>query len=506
MRPVRIAFNSAMNISRRDALKASALAIGSIAVSQPLLQTARAESPRDGKAKVFPIRELYAPAHFGNSYEAMWPLEMKAYLAEMKWWGFNRYSDWITTTDIRNPYVSDATWDLAREQLERKKKAYLAAQELGLELNLIITLNHVYLDQLRPEIEAKKTSKIFGQLICPSQPAGRKLILANFEAWFRDFADSGIRLSTFTAFAYDYGGCDCAQCRPWILTFAKLTKEVHDLAKKFHPGIEPWFCSWWWTPEEHALVNDWAKAEAPDWLKGFSLHMEYEHTRFKDVAVPEGCRKIAFFHNSYADTRRSFDIYAKWGPTIAPKRIPQSLTDLAAQGADGFQAYSEGIFDDCNKALLAGLASGKFADTQSVLTEYASRYFNTKPAETKRWANWLAAWGVRTDVNLAKASEEFTKLSGNASPGWRVEHWRSKLKLEAIDRAIGKPKDNEWTAEKLKLADDFWAEQEHLSRDVYKLGPVRHVFARKFCAPDWYDSWQKKTRVAPKQGILRPDA
>src|SRR6188472_2863044 len=56
----------------------------------------------------FPIRECYCPAHFGNSYEAMWPREMEAYLAELKWWGFNRYSDWITTTDIRSPYTSDA--------------------------------------------------------------------------------------------------------------------------------------------------------------------------------------------------------------------------------------------------------------------------------------------------------------------------------------------------------------------------------------------------------------
>ena len=69
----------------------------------------------------FPIRECYCPAHFGNSYEAMGPREMAAYLAEMKWMGFNRYGDWITTTDICNPYTSDATWDLATEQLDRKK-------------------------------------------------------------------------------------------------------------------------------------------------------------------------------------------------------------------------------------------------------------------------------------------------------------------------------------------------------------------------------------------------
>ncbi|MEI7730548.1 MAG: hypothetical protein WCO56_13315 [Verrucomicrobiota bacterium] len=76
----------------------------------------------------FPVRECYCPAHFGNAYEAMGPREMAAYLAELKWMGFNRYGDWITTTDICNPYTSDAAWDLAKEQLDRKKKAFLAAQ------------------------------------------------------------------------------------------------------------------------------------------------------------------------------------------------------------------------------------------------------------------------------------------------------------------------------------------------------------------------------------------
>ena len=50
----------------------------------------------------FPIRECYCPAHFGNAYEAMGPREMAAYLDEMKWMGFNRYSDWMTTTDVCN--------------------------------------------------------------------------------------------------------------------------------------------------------------------------------------------------------------------------------------------------------------------------------------------------------------------------------------------------------------------------------------------------------------------
>lgn len=486
-------------LSRRNFLAHTSSATAAI-LAPAWCRAGAADSPR------MEIRECYCPAHFGNSYEAMWPGEMAAYLAELKWWGFNRYGDWITTTDVCNPYASDAFWALAMEQLDRKKRSFRAAQSLGMDLNLIVTPNHVYLDQLRPSYAATKGPRISGQLICPSQPEARRLILDNFERWFRDFAESGLRLSAFTAFAYDYGGCGCEQCRPWIVTFARLMKEVHARASIHHPGLEPWFCSWWWTPEEHQLFNDWAAREAPGWLKGMTLHIEYGQTRFKELEVPAGCRKLAFVHIGYSDNPAVSDIYAKWGPVAAASRIPGTLDGIAGQGAGGFQAYSEGVFDDVNKALLAGLGSGKFADAHAVLKAYAQRYFQASEADAEHWATWIASWGDRTTVPLPSAADELTRLASAAPDTWRLAHWRSKVALETIDRQIGRPQESQWTPEKLGLADRFWAEQEHLQREVYKLGPVRHVFARKFRPPAWYDSWQKAVKTAPRRQGMLPEA
>jgi hypothetical protein len=438
----------------------------------------------------FPIRECYCPAHFGNSYEAMGTREMAAYLAEMKWLGFNRYADWMTTTDICNPYTSDATWDLAKEQLDRKKKAFRAAQDLGFGLNLIVTPNHVYLDQLRPHYAAVKTPKIFGQLVCPSQPEARRLILQNFERWFGDLADAGLRFSAFTAFAYDYGGCGCDKCQPWIVTFAQLMKEIHALAQRRHPDLEPWFCSWWWTPEEHIQLTDWAARQAPGWLKAVTLHIEYGQTRPKDVPLPAGCRKLAFVHIGYGD-QRDAEVYGRQGAVIAPQRIPQTLRELAAFGADGFQAYSEGVFDDANKALLAGIGAGRFQDADQTLRAYAQRYFGASAEQAADWAKWLAAWGNRRQVPLPAAADELVRLTGDGEPGWRLDHWRIKVELESLDRAIGRPAENEWTAERLALADRYFATRERLYREVYRLGPVRHVLNPRFMPPDWETSWRK---------------
>jgi hypothetical protein len=451
----------------------------------------------------FPTRECYCPAHFGNSYEAMGSREMAAYLAEMKWMGFNRYGDWMTTTDVCNPYTSDATWDLAKELLDRKKRAFRAAQDLGFGLNLIVTPNHVYLDQVQARYAAKKGPRIQGQLICPSDPEARQIILRNFERWFDDLAEAGVQLSAFTAFAYDYGGCACDRCRPWIVTFARLMKEVHAQAQRRHPGIEPWFCSWWWTAEEHAQFNDWAAQEAPGWLKAMTMHIEYGQTRPKDVPVPAGCRKLAFVHIGYGD-QRNREVYGRQGAVIAPHRLPQTLDELHRLGFEGFQAYSEGVFDDVNKTLLAGLGSGGFPTPDAALWAYAERYFGVTRERAADWAKWFVLWSNGEKTPLAAFANGFSDLAQGVKPTWRLEQWRLKVELEMLDRAIGTPKVADWTRDKLALAENWFATQERLYREVYRLGPVRHVLNPRFLPPPWYESWRQVNAAAPQGGTILP--
>ena len=47
----------------------------------------------------------------------------------------------------------------------------------------------------------------------------------------------------------------------------------------------------------------------------------------------------------------------------------------------------------------------------------------------------------------------------------------------------------EVTAERLAQADAFWAAEEKLQREVYGIGPVRHILNRRFLEMPWYKSW-----------------
>ncbi|HEX2949114.1 MAG TPA: hypothetical protein VHV83_06050, partial [Armatimonadota bacterium] len=76
----------------------------------------------------FTYRELYAPAHFGNSYEVMAPYEMRAVLNEAKFWGFNAYGDWLDAADIKSPFNSPKnTYLLPQAIWEQKLSSFRIA-------------------------------------------------------------------------------------------------------------------------------------------------------------------------------------------------------------------------------------------------------------------------------------------------------------------------------------------------------------------------------------------
>jgi len=179
--------------------------------------------------------ELYAPGHFGNWYEVAGEREMRAVLQEAQKWGFNCYGDWFDTLDCTDPFAGDPQYSLGNALRDAKKAHFRTAQSLGMKTDLVITPNHVFRDQLRPERLAKRDSRIIGQLICPSAAGCREIILENHRRMFAGLASAGVRLTSISAAPYDYGGCACEQCRPWIITRVRQAFR-RDRSSRPHPS------------------------------------------------------------------------------------------------------------------------------------------------------------------------------------------------------------------------------------------------------------------------------
>jgi hypothetical protein len=296
------------------------------------------EKPVRTHDQPFKVIELYAPAHFGNGYESMGEYEMRNMLSEAKFWGCNRYGDWFDKLDCSDPFRKDNQWDLGDALWWAKKINYRSAVNLSLETDLIVTPNHSYVDHLQPPLIAKPGPGIQGQLICPSNLDARKLIIQDYEQLFADLDRGGVQLRGMSAAPYDYGGCNCDKCSPWIITWGDLSHEIFTIAKKYHPDIEMTMIGWWWEPKEHEIFAEWADTHHPGWVKDMYLHMPYGKTEVADVRLPKDCAKGAFVHISYAELTKPLDIYGHYGPMVAASRLQKSIENLRRQGVKHLMA------------------------------------------------------------------------------------------------------------------------------------------------------------------------
>ncbi len=210
------------------------------------------------------------------------------------------------------------------------------------------------------------------------------------------------------------------------------------------------------------------------------------------------CQKRAFVHIGYADLAQPKDTYGHLGPLVAPNRLPKTVNDLRSQGVAGVMAYSEGVHDDVNKALLAGLFSGRYADAQAVLEAYAARHFGAAGDQARRWAAWLTSWGNPFARDAKQALSELDTLCGER-PDWRRRQWELKARMFVAHQAI--MGERSWSSQRLSNVEEFWTAQEVLHRQVWGLGPLRHIFGRRHTPLPWYAEWARlQSQAAAKIG------
>lgn len=434
--------------------------------------------------KQLKCRELYCPSHFGNTYEVVLPNEMRRICEEAKFWGFNRFSDWFDTIDLYDIYnKTHSLYNMPEAMWARKFGNYEIAAQTGLELGLVITPNHVFANQVNTLNEAKKSEHYFGQLVCPSINGVTEMIVQNYRNLFSDFARRGLKLSAISGGAYDYGGCACDKCNPWIISFGKLFKEILQTAVEYFGKIEAEVWGWWWTDEDHKLFSEWADINANGLIKSMAFHLPYGVTEYKLRQIPVGCEEKAFVHISYGQTSNR-DAYGHYGPLIAPKRIEKTVNYLFERKAGGFLAYSEGDCDEINKALVGGLSSGQFQTAEEVLKAYAEKHFN---GDVSGWCELLYSLGDFFSIDVAKSQKLFNRLEAQSVPSWRLEQIRERINMAVADFAVRSK--SEWNSERIAAAKAFWDAKERLYRHVWRLGLMRHIFRYEHFAPDWQSGY-----------------
>lgn len=400
-----------------------------------------------------PSRIIYAPGHFRNSYEEASYEEMRDLMSEAAFWGANTWGDWFDTNETTNPYGSNLVDSRTPQQYwENKLDLLQAAQDVGLNVHIWVSPNHVFADQVSKELIAVKDldddvpcmgrRQVRGNLICPSKPAAREIILTNYRNLFEDMERRGIRLDFVSFGFYDNGGCLCEACRPWVDTVLGLADDIRPIALKHFPACRFDIVGWYLSEQEIERIEHRYERNQLRWADGLQIALSGGSRDVTPMASLRSIGKELFVNLGYSGDNVD-DVYGLAGAVTAPKRMTQIVRSAALGGCRGIVGYGEGIHDDINKVLFSRLATQADAHARDVLVEYAGWYFGADHTDAGELAEILSemedgAYTSRPDLRR-RLSTVAARLAPSARNSWRFQQLEYRLLLCELDAAIGRP-------------------------------------------------------------------
>ncbi len=382
------------------------------------------------------VRGMYFATHFHNYYVQAPEAEVTRYMEDLALWGVNAIMAVFPMINLRG--WEDPEAEPAMAMLRRYAKA---AKELGLlfTTGLGNTLFIGAPDSIRatrlPDPMGRRGNS--GHPICPSIPEGHEYIVSNTRRLFEKLSDVGLDLACY--WPYDEGGCACAKCMPWGSNgYLKLSRDLTNVGREYFPNLKTILSTWMFdTPPE----GEWqglsdALARDEDWLDYILADAHEDFPRYPlDVGIP-GKRPLLNFPE--------ISMWGNWpwggvGANPLPGRF-QRLWDQVKHVVEGGFPYSEGIYEDMNKAVVAQFYWAPDRSARDTLEEYIEYEFGP---------------GVRSDVlslvdileaaagasyqkkpvseDEARRARSLAERAHAKLPEWGQKNWRWQiLRLRAI--------------------------------------------------------------------------
>jgi len=336
---------------------------------------------RGTAAPARPVRGMYFATHFLNFYHVAPLAEVLQYIEELGLWGLNAITVWFD----RHHYASIQDPE-AQAMIARLHTILETARRAGLKTGLLVLGNEAY-HSSPLELRADWTSGHDGCFknlahyhveVCPSKPEGFDLLLKWHREVFSAFAD--LSLDFIWIWPHDQGGCSCAACAPWGGNgFLKIARPTVEIARGFFPKAEIILSTWYF---DTMIEGEWAAfAKA---MQADSAWVDYVMAEFPGKfpdyilknGVPAGLPLLGFPEISMYQN-------GPWGG-FGANPLPRYLRAMWAEAGDllsGGFPYSEGIFEDINKALVAWYYWNGGGDPSEALREYANLEFSSSEVE-----------------------------------------------------------------------------------------------------------------------------
>ena len=382
------------------------------------------------------LRGMYFATHFHNWYQQAPESEISRYMEDMALWGVNAIMvafPWINLEDWDDPQAA-----LAITMLRRYARV---AGDLGLMVvngvnNTLFRGSPAHL-RATPLPDPTRRRGNSGYPICPSNPEGHAYIMTNTGRLFEALSDVG--LDFICVWPYDEGGCACEKCQPWGSNgFLKLSRDLTHLGRQYFPNLKTILSTWMFdTPPE----GEWqgladALSNGGEWVDYILADSHEDFPRYPlDVGVP-GNRPLINFPE--------ISMWGNWpwggyGANPLPSRF-QGLWDQVKYKVEGGFPYSEGIYEDMNKAVVTQFYWNRDRSARETLKEYIAYEFGLVGADDiltivdiLETASSRSYTHQAVDADEARRAYRLAESVHKRLPAWARQSWRWEiLHLRAV--------------------------------------------------------------------------
>ena len=323
------------------------------------------------------LRGMYFATHFHNWYHQASEQEIARYMEDLALWGVNAVM-------VAFPFINLKGWDdpEAEPAVDMMRRYARAARDLGLQF--AVGANNVMFADAPEHLRATRLPDPTGRRgnsgnpICPSNPEGHAYIMANIRQLLEKLSDVGLDIVVY--WPYDEGGCACAQCLPWGSNgYLKLSRDMTELGRGYFPKLKTVLSTWMFdTPPEGEWqgLADYLATDG-EWIDYILADSHEDFPRYPlDVGVPGGRPLLNF---------PEISMWGNWpwggvGANPLPARF-QRLWDQVAQVVEGGFPYSEGIYEDINKAVVVQFYWNREQSAEETLEEYIAYEFGAGVTE-----------------------------------------------------------------------------------------------------------------------------
>ena len=376
------------------------------------------------------VRGMYFATHFHNWYVQAPEAEVVRYMEDLALWGVNAVMAVF-------PMINLQGWDdpQAEPAMAMLRRYARTAKDLGLlfTTGLGNTLFSGAPESIRatrlPDPTGRRGNS--GHPICPSNPDGREYILTNTRRLFEELSGAGLDLVCY--WPYDEGGCACEKCMPWGSNgYLKICRDLTQLGREYFPNLKTILSTWMFdTPPEgewQGLTNALDRGE--EWLDYILADAHEDFPRYPlDAGVP-GNRPLLNFPEI------SMWGNGPWGGVGAnplPARF-QRLWDQVKHVVEGGFPYSEGIYEDMNKAIVAQFYWDRDQSARATLEEYIGYEFGPgvcndvlSLVESLEVAAGRSYQKQPVDAAEARRARQLAESVQARLPEWAQSNWRWEI-------------------------------------------------------------------------------